>query len=278
MYRTDFFTLETGQATNVGCVRSVNEDSFLSRPEAGLWVVADGMGGHAAGDFASRTIVQQLYSVGFSSAPDDFQARFMDRLGQANDEIREHAASMGGATIGATIVALLFQGRDYACIWSGDSRIYRLREGLLQQQTRDHTEVQALIDAGSISADEATRWPRRNVITKAIGVSAVPDCDVVGDRALVGDVFLLCSDGLTEHVSDAEIGEAICTMAPQQACDALISTTLERGARDNVTVIVLRCGPPPEPEETGENSVGETLADGSREQLGRPELGMEDEV
>ena len=261
MHSTEFFTFETGQATDVGCVRSVNEDSFLSRPEAGLWVVADGMGGHAAGDFASRTIVQQLYSVGLSGAPDDFQARFMDRLGRANDSIREHAETLGGGTIGATMVALLVQGADYACIWSGDSRIYRLRDGALQKQTKDHTEVQALLDAQSITPDEAARWPRRNVITRAIGVSASPECDVVGDRAAVGDVFLLCSDGLTEHVSDLEIGETLNTNGPQSACDKLIALTLERGARDNVTVIVLRIAPAPEPELDDAMAVGETALD-----------------
>jgi len=261
MHRTEFFTLETGQATDVGCVRQVNEDSFLARPEAGLWVVADGMGGHAAGDFASRTIVQQLYSVGLSGAPDDFQARFMDRLGRANDTIREHAVSMGGGTIGATIVALLVQGMDYACIWSGDSRIYRLRDGALQQQTKDHTEVQALLDSNSITVDEAARWPRRNVITRAIGVTPSPECDVVGGRAAVGDVFLLCSDGLTEHVEDAEIGQILSQSSPQDACDRLVALTLERGAKDNVTVVVLACGPAPEPELDGVMALGETELD-----------------
>ena len=261
MHSTEFFTFETGQATDVGCVRSVNEDSFLSRPEAGLWVVADGMGGHAAGDFASRTIVQQLYSVGLSGSPDDFQARFMDRLGLANEQIREHARALEKGTIGATLVALLVQGPDYACIWSGDSRIYRLREGVLQQQTRDHTEVQALLDANSITPQEAETWPRRNVITRAIGVSASPECDVMGGRMNVGDTFLLCSDGLTEHLSDQEIAQILTGHVPQKACDTLISLTLERGARDNVTVVVMQCLPPPAPELDSANAVAETEND-----------------
>ena len=244
MFSTEFFTFETGQATDVGRVRSVNEDSFLSRPEAGLWVVADGMGGHAAGDFASRTIVQQLYSIGLSGSPDDFQARFMDRLGRANDEIKEHAAALDKGAIGATLVALLVQGPDYACIWSGDSRIYRLRDGALQQQTRDHTEVQALLDAGSITEQEAETWPRRNVITRAIGVSDDPQCDVVAGVLNPGDVFLLCSDGLTEHSSDDDLCRTLLqSSSPEAACQELIEMTLDKGAKDNVTTVVVHFAP-----------------------------------
>ncbi len=255
MHSTEFFTFLTAQATDVGCVRTVNEDSFLSRPESGLWVVADGMGGHAAGDFASQTIVRELYSVGFPGSADDFQARFMERLSRANSTILAHSAELNQGTIGATLVALLVAGQDYACIWSGDSRIYRLRNGALEQQTRDHTEVQALLDAGSISPEEAETWPRKNVITRAIGVSDTPECDVIGAQLQLGDRFLLCSDGLTGHVSDPEIADILGSHPPQEAADRLIALTLERGARDNVTVIVIHCIAPPTPE------IGETNFD-----------------
>lgn len=246
MHNTEFFTFVTGQATDVGRVREINEDSFLSRPEAQLWVVADGMGGHAAGDFASQTIVQELYSVGIPGSADDFQARFMERLGRANKKIVRYAAELGNETIGATLVALLVEGMDYACIWSGDSRIYRLRDGILEQQTRDHTEVQSLLDAGSITQEEADNWPRKNVITRAIGVSQIPECDVVGQKLQVGDKFLLCSDGLTEHLNDAEIATFLRQYTPQEACDRMIAETLARGAKDNVTIIVTECLPPPQ--------------------------------
>jgi serine/threonine protein phosphatase PrpC len=245
MHSSEFFTFLTGQATDVGMVRTVNEDAFLSRPEAGLWVVADGMGGHAAGDFASDCIVRELYSVGMPGSGTDFQARFMERLGRANDTILEHARTLGQGTVGATVVALLIDGPDYACIWAGDSRIYLLRDDVLTQQTRDHTEVQALIDAGNVSREEAENWARKNVITRAIGVTRTPDCDVVGGRLRVGDRFVLCSDGLTGHVSDAEIAAIVTALGPQEACDRLVALTLERGAKDNVTVIVLHCLPPP---------------------------------
>ena len=240
MTGNDHFTFNSGQGTDVGLRRQVNEDSFLSRAESGLWVVADGMGGHAAGDFASQTIIRELFTIGVAGSGEDLQARFMERLIRANDAILAHAADLGRGSIGATLVALLVHERNYACIWSGDSRIYRLRDGVLEQQTRDHTELQALIDADAISPEEARDWPRKNVITRAIGVTAEPECDVMGGELALGDAFLLCSDGLTEHVEDPEIARAMTIHEPQDACEALIALTLERGAKDNVTVICVR--------------------------------------
>jgi len=249
MFSNEFFTFETGQATDVGRVRQINEDSFLSSPESGLWVVADGMGGHSAGDYASQTIVKELYSIGVPGTADDLQARFMERLTHANGLILQHAQELDAGTIGATIVSLLVHGGDYACIWSGDSRIYLMRDGVLEQRTRDHTEVQALVDAGSISPEEAVNWPRKNVITRAIGVTDYPECDVVGGALKTGDKFLLCSDGLTEHNTDSEIAEMLRFNSPQVACDQLVAQTLERGAKDNVTVVAMECLAPPTPQD-----------------------------
>ncbi len=249
MASNEFFTFVTGTKSDVGCVREVNEDSFLARPDFGIWVVADGMGGHAAGDYASQTIVKELNSIGVPGSGDDLQSRFMERLVHANDAIFQHAIELDRGTIGATVVALLVHGSDYACIWSGDSRIYRMRHGELEQQTRDHTEVRALLESGAISEEEAENWPRKNVITRAIGVTEVPECDVMGGPLEVGDMFLLCSDGLTEHVTDEEIGEMMLAFQPQEACDRLIDLTLSRGAKDNVTVVTMCCMPPPPPED-----------------------------
>lgn len=245
MHSNEYFTFETGQATDVGCHRQVNEDNFLSRPDYGLWVVADGMGGHAAGDFASLTIVQELNSVGVPASADDLRARFMERLTRANEIILQHAAQIDRGTVGATVVSLLVHGDDFACIWSGDSRVYLLRSGHMVQQSRDHTEVRALLDAGTITVEEAENWPRKNVITRAIGVTPQPECEFVAGKLKVGDVFILCSDGLTEHLSDDEIAQHAAGLSAQEACDAMVRETLARGARDNVTVISMRCLPPP---------------------------------
>ena len=243
--QSDYFLFETGAASDTGRVRDHNEDSFITKPESGIWVVADGMGGHDAGDFASQTITGEMDSVGFSISAGDLQARFMERLNRAHQRILEHAESLGGGTVGATLVALLVYDDSFACIWSGDSRIYRMRGGRLEQLTRDHTEVRELLDAGMISVEEAENWPRKNVITRAIGVSAAPNCDITSGELRADDIFLLCSDGLTEHNKDEDIAYVLGrAQSAQDACEALIAQTLDRGARDNVTTVVVRCLPP----------------------------------
>lgn len=238
------FSFESHVRSDVGCVRKVNEDSVLMLPNAGLWLVADGMGGHAAGDFASQAIVAEMETMGIPAGALDLKARFLERLGVANARILEHASELGGGAIGSTIAALMISQDHFACIWSGDSRVYRVRGGSLRQVTKDHTEVQALLDAGTITPAEADAWPRKNVITRAIGVSHAPECDLVEGALLDGDVFLLCSDGLTEYFGDAEL-EGVMNVgigtSLDDLCETLVQTALDRGGKDNVSVIVVRC-------------------------------------
>lgn len=238
------FDFETHHRTDVGCVRAVNEDSMLAMPGSGLWLVADGMGGHAAGDFASQTIVSELGTMGVPAGALDLKARFLERLGQANAKIFRHASDLGGGAIGSTIAALLIAQDHFACIWSGDSRVYRMRGGGLSQVTRDHTEVQALLDAGTISQEEADAWPRKNVITRAIGVTEAPECDMVEGALAHNDLFLICSDGLTEYFNDSEL-EGVLNIGQSgplpDLCDRLVNTALERGGKDNVSVVIVRC-------------------------------------
>lgn len=235
------FVFDTGAATHHGRVRNHNEDCLLARPASGLWLVSDGMGGHKAGDFASRAIVEHANWIGIPTSAHDLKVRFMDRLQLAHEDIRARSAALDGATVGATVVALLVFGPHYACIWSGDSRIYRLRQGALQQMTIDHTEVNELLAAGTITAEQAAAWPRKNVITRAIGVLDEVMTDENYGTMQSGDAFLLCSDGLTGHVSDPEIAAHLARPGAQEACDRLIELTLSRGARDNVSVIVVQC-------------------------------------
>ncbi len=246
MSNNRYFTFQVGMATNVGCVRQVNEDSYLSRSDFGLWTVSDGMGGHMAGDFASQTIVRELNSVGVPGSADDLEARLMERLTRANQLITEHAISLNQDTIGATVVSLLIYNQQYSCVWSGDSRAYLLRDGGMEQISEDHTEVQSLLKSGRISAQEAANWPRKNVITNAIGVGHTPQCDIITGEVQHNDYFLLCSDGLTEHFDNDEIEEYLNRLAPQQACDDLVNETLNRGARDNVTILAIQCHARPE--------------------------------
>jgi serine/threonine protein phosphatase PrpC len=236
------FRFETGTATHTGRVREVNEDGLFADPDWGVWLVADGMGGHENGRLASATIVEEVSTIGTAVSAPDLLARFRDRIFRANAKLLETAHLKGeNVIIGSTVAAVLVYGAHYACVWSGDSRIYLMRGEEISQVSRDHTEVQELVDSGSISSIEARNWPRRNVITRAVGIFDDPDLDMVQGEIRTGDTFVLCSDGLTGPVEDAEILQSIDAHAPQGACDALIEMALERGARDNVTVIVVRC-------------------------------------
>jgi serine/threonine protein phosphatase PrpC len=233
---------ETGSATHVGHVRERNEDSYLTRPETGIWAVADGMGGHADGDVASQTVIHALASIERPTSASALLALVEDNVSQANLQLRE-LSKKRGSIIGATVAVLLIFDGYYACVWSGDSRIYMVREGQIVQLSRDHTEVQDLLAEGSITAEEAKNWGGRNGVTRAIGVYDEPELEMTSGPSNPGDSFVICSDGLTNHVKDDEILRCVSANLSQQACDALIALTLERGALDNVTVIVARYQP-----------------------------------
>jgi protein phosphatase len=222
-----------------GCVRELNEDSYLVEPETGLWVVADGMGGHDAGEVASASIVDHLATIGIASSAPDLRARFEDRLSRANAEIRRISQSRG-VTIGSTVAALLAMDGRFACLWAGDSRVYLIRNGSISQISRDHTEVQELLDKGMISAAEALAWPRRNVITHAVSDEIV--IDFQQGEIMPGDIFVLSTDGLTAHVTDAEIEAAAVSATPQAACENLLQMVLARGGTDNVTIVLVKIG------------------------------------
>lgn len=232
------FDVESCGQSHVGLMRELNEDRYLVKTESGLFVVADGMGGHDAGEVASTSIVEHLKSIGIPSSAPDLKARFEDRVIMANREIRE-LSSRNGATIGATLAALLTFERQYACMWAGDSRIYMLRDGKLSQLSRDHTEMQDLIDRGLLTIEEAAAWPRRNVVTRAIGAVDDPALDIAHGQIHPGDAFLICSDGLTAHVADDEIATALAKSA-EDGCNSLIQLALERGGSDNVTVVIVQ--------------------------------------
>ncbi len=222
-----------------GCVRQDNEDGFLVEPGSGLWLVADGMGGHEGGEFASATIVRHLGTIGVATSAPDLRARFEDRLGRAHAQIRDISRERG-VTIGSTIAALLAIDGRFACLWSGDSRIYLVRNGAISQISRDHTEVQELLDRGIISPDEARTWPRKNVITRAVGVGEEIVVEFQQGEIMPGDVFVLGTDGLTAHVSDPEIEAAVVAAPPRDACERLLGKVLERGGTDNVTIVLVR--------------------------------------
>lgn len=226
-------------ASHVGCVRTLNEDAYLDRGEVGLWAVADGMGGHDCGEVASARVVEELAEVSSFGSAYGFRHHVCTALHRANDALQAQAVQRLSGTIGATIVALLVHGGHYACIWAGDSRAYLYRAGDLKRLTRDHSVVQAMVDAGTLGADKVRGHAQANVITRAVGAHEALELDDVHGRVQAGDRFLLCSDGLTAVVSDAEIAELMRRSPLQSAVDALIARALSRGAPDNVTALVV---------------------------------------
>lgn len=250
------FEFESISDSDVGRVRKVNEDSVLEATQNGLWVVADGMGGHAAGDFASQTVIAAMDSLGAPDTYQHLQHQVVEQLSLANQQIQTHAETLGRGSIGSTVVALLAFEDRFLCYWSGDSRVYLQREESLRQVTRDHTEVQALLDSGTITPEQAVTWPRRNVITSAIGVTLDPEVEMIEGQLQDRDLFLLCSDGLTEYFDIEELSQVLTMREWDLAakCRFLISQAVERGGKDNVSVILVRAKGNGRPEIDGYHS------------------------
>lgn len=226
--------------THEGCVRSVNEDSFVVRGDYGLWAVADGMGGHENGQWASRTIVEAFAELAPSG---DFESDLTGARGAiqtANERIRLEAEGRG-KRMGSTVVMLMADGYRFACAWVGDSRAYRLRNRRLEQLTRDHTQVQDMVEQGLLTAAEAVGHPMSHVLSRAVGVEDTPIQEVVTGELESRDVFLLCSDGLSGVVSFEEIEAHLLASDPATAARTLVELTLSRNAPDNVTVITVVC-------------------------------------
>ena len=226
--------------TNVGKVRKHNEDSMLERPETGMWVVADGMGGHAAGDVASQMIVNSLKKVHEGISLDRYIDDIEDKLISVNKKLIDKAnESTKRATIGSTVVMMLAYDKYCVYFWAGDSRLYRLRNGELRQMTTDHSQVEQYVDQGLISREEAAVHPHGNMITRAVGATQEFFLDMDIQEMQKGDRYLLCSDGLTKHTADYEFQELLAKGTAEEICKEMIELTLTRGAGDNVTAIVI---------------------------------------
>jgi serine/threonine protein phosphatase Stp1 len=235
------FSFFSAGATHVGCVRELNEDAFIENTAAGLWAVADGVGGAAAGDHASQVVVAALNSVGPQATTAELLAVARGKLDEANADLLAYAAQQGLEHVAATVAALLCCGGEYAALWAGDSRIYRLRGGTLLALTRDHSAVQELVDRGVLSSEQAANHPSRNIITRAVGAMEHLELQHIEDQIEPDDFFLLCSDGLTKVASDEEIGAVLADTRPEAAPGRLIDLALARGAPDNLTVVVVAC-------------------------------------
>lgn len=232
--------IESVSRTHVGLRRKVNEDSVLVRDECGLWAVADGMGGHEAGDVASSKVTEALRQLPASAGLDALIADAIVALKRVNQDLIALAGGNGQRSIGTTIVGLAIAGGEFRCFWAGDSRAYRIRDEQIVQLTRDHSMVQDLVDAGMLRPDEAVDHPNSNIITRAVGVAPELRVDTVAGDVKPGDQFLLASDGLTRMVDDLELVANLTSATPDSAAEKLIETVLSRGAPDNVSLVIAK--------------------------------------
>jgi serine/threonine protein phosphatase PrpC len=225
--------------THEGKVRDHNEDSLFAGPSVGVWAVADGMGGHERGEWASATLVETLRNMAADSDFDGVVQETTEAIYAANSAIHDEA-KRAGHSMGTTVVALVLKDDRFAVIWAGDSRAYIVRDGQMHQLSRDHTRVQEMIDRGLLTPEQAEGHPMGHVLSRAVGVVPQLELDGIVDQWQAGDLFLLCSDGLYGVIDDAEIARILRSAELDDAAGTLIETCLARGAPDNVTVVLVK--------------------------------------
>ena len=231
-------------ATHPGVKRSNNEDTYVNRPDLGLWAVADGAGGHQSGDVAASTVADALERTPVDLAAPEMLLQVRGRIAGAHEALLAEAARRGaGAMLAAAVIVLLARDDHFACLWAGDSRAYLRRGGTLTQVSSDHSLVQEMLDAGAITEDEAKDHPRGNVITRAVGAETdALELDKITDRLEPGDRFLLCSDGLYKTLPDSELDTLLASPGEASPAELLVAAALARQATDNVTAVVVEVG------------------------------------
>lgn len=225
--------------THVGRVRKVNEDAILATPETRVWAVADGMGGHSAGDVASRIVIDQLAMLPEGLEPSELMQAVRRAIKLAHGQIRQEAASQDFATMGATVVTLVLADDHFVAFWVGDSRLYRFRDSEVELLTTDHSAVAELVLAGEMTWDEAELHPMSNMVTRAVGVGDELELGKIRGRTLRGDRFLLCSDGLSKYASFDTLRRAVPNAPIETVADTLLNIALAGGGSDNVSIIVV---------------------------------------
>ena len=235
------YAFASAEITHVGTVREVNEDAILSRHDRQLWVVADGMGGYEAGDVASNMLIEALKDVEL----DKTLANNIDEIEQAvisvNQKIIEYSNSvLDGRVFGSTIVLIYVYEDIGFVLWAGDSRLYRLQNRELVRLTRDHSQLQEMLDSNLLMEHEINDYPDSNVITRAVGAEDNLRLDFYTFKIDEGDKFLLCSDGLYNAVDDTVIESLLNGGSIKLNSKQLIDTALENGASDNISFIVIQ--------------------------------------
>ena len=216
-------------ATHAGLKRARNEDSFLLRPEAGLWAVADGMGGLSEGEVASRMVCDSLADSAVVAVLDEQIELVIEQLRRVNDYLRRAATRVvNPVQSGSTVVVLLIRHSECAILWAGDSRAYRLRDGLLSQMSKDHSWAE------QGGGDE-------QAITRAVGAEDLLEPDVVRSDVRADDRFLLCSDGIGRVLDAGALRQLLQTLEPVECCSQLIAKSIAQGGTDNMTAVVVDC-------------------------------------
>jgi protein phosphatase len=260
--------------TDVGKVRKVNEDACLARPDEGLWAVADGMGGHSAGDLASGLIVEQMGEVDLSGPLSASVTEIERRLIDVNEQLRDLASSRNISTIGSTFAGMVIRDGFGVCLWVGDSRVYRIRDGRIEQVSQDHAFVEDLVEKGILSREDAAGHPQSNLVTRAVGAQENLKVDVEIFELEHEDTYVLCSDGLDKEVPESDIVDVVMREQPEVLSTQLVEEALERGARDNVTVITITVRDPSLPELPRPMPVN--IDQAARELVGDPEFDLDD--
>ncbi len=273
-------TGKSAAVSHVGKIRANNQDSGYAGRH--LFIVADGMGGHAGGDVASAIAVKRIAEADkFYNSPQDAEFALETAMLAANTVLAEtvfdHAELTG---MGTTVSAIARVGNVIVLAHIGDSRIYRFRDGVLEQVSADHTFVQRLVDSGRITQEEAAVHPRRSVLMRVLGdVDSSPEIDTAELDTLPGDRWMLCSDGLSSYVSDDKIETVLATIAPpREAASRLVRESLDAGAPDNVTVVLVDIGDDDDSSSTPPLTVGSAAlpltyeADSARRALRLPTL------
>jgi serine/threonine protein phosphatase PrpC len=246
---------KSSAVTHVGMVRKLNEDAFVERTDIGVWAVADGMGGHEAGEVASETVTNHIRSLSLNTSFEEMLNAVQQSIEAANSDLVAQSAAYDTQRVpGSTVVALLLKGNQGAIVWCGDSRIYRRRDQQIQQLTRDHSHVQDLVDQNIIRAEDAESHPMANVITRAVGIQEPLELESRLITVRPTDQFLLCSDGLSRLVSDQEIETMMANKNSEEVTQSLLHTALVRGAPDNVTLICVKDCPDEEPVSTDDET------------------------
>lgn len=229
------------EVTHAGSVREVNEDSVLSKKESGLWVVADGMGGYEAGDVASKMLVDALDEITLGDSIVSNIENIEQTVLDVNQKIIEHSNLVfEGRVFGSTVVLVYLYENLGFVFWAGDSRLYRLRDNVLNKITRDHSQLQEMLDSNLLLPEEIENYPDHNIITRAVGAEETLMLDFLVFNIKEDDKFLLCSDGLYNSVNDNQVQLILNNGSIHLNSKQLIETALENGASDNVSFILIQ--------------------------------------